>query len=251
MSDIIPLLMCLTPHLTSTSLNQMSHIIFAMLCISGRVTTVGLSRWSASGGSCRTLQRWYQTRLDWAMLRWVVVRTHLLKAEGTYLLAGDDVVISKAGQHTHGVGRFYSSLAGRPISSLSFLTVSLIDVAARRAYPLPVAQHLPAAKPPQPVTDPAEKRRPGRPTGSKNHAKAAPVLSAELTLLEQVLQAVTLRIAPLNVQPVVLDGYFGTYPATFMVRLCWPNCSSVRGTRDNRASRRPVAESQEVIDAAR
>lgn len=150
----------------------------------------------------------------------LVVRTHLLKAEGTYLLAGDDVVISKAGQHTHGVGRFYSSLAGRPISSLSFLTVSLIDVAARRAYPLQVDQHLPAAKPPQPVTDPAEKRRPGRPKGSKNHAKAAPVLSAELTLLEQVLQAVTLRIAPLKVQHVVLDGYFGTYPATFMVRRC-------------------------------
>ena len=26
MSEIIPLLVCLTPHLTSTSLNQMSHI---------------------------------------------------------------------------------------------------------------------------------------------------------------------------------------------------------------------------------
>ena len=83
MSEIIPLFVCLTPHLTSTSLNQMSHIIFAMLCISGRVTTLGLSRWSASGGSCWTLQRWYQTRLDRAMLLWVVVRTHLLKAEWT------------------------------------------------------------------------------------------------------------------------------------------------------------------------
>ncbi len=74
--------------------------------------------------------------LDRAMLRWVVVRTHRLKAEGTERLTG---------QHTHGVGRFDSSLAGRPMSSLSLLTVSLIDVAARRAYPLPVAQHLPKA----------------------------------------------------------------------------------------------------------
>ena len=71
MSDIIPLLVCLTPHLISTSLNQMSDIIFAMHCSAGRVTTLGLSRWSASGGSCRTLQRWHQTlklfnlRLDW------------------------------------------------------------------------------------------------------------------------------------------------------------------------------------------
>ena len=67
-------------------------------------------------------------------------------------------------------------LAGRPISSLSFLTVSLLDVAARRAYPLHAAQRLPMV----------ENRRPGRSKGSKDHAKVAPVL------------AVTLRIVPLD-----------------------------------------------------
>jgi putative transposase len=206
--------------MTSTTLNHLSYLILALMCISGRVTTLGLSRWSEAGGRCRTLQRWYQMPLDWATLLWVMVRTHLLKPNGTYLLAGDDVVISKAGQHTHGVGRFYSSLAGRPIPSLSFLAVSLIDVEARRSYPLQVAQHLPTPKEPPPLPSAAVKRQPGRPKGSKNHAKAAPVLSAELTLLEQVLRAVTARIAPLKVRHVVLDGYFGTYPATFMVRRC-------------------------------
>jgi putative transposase len=153
------------------------------------------------------------------MLLWVVVRTHLLNPDGTYLLAGDDVVISKAGQPRHGLGRFYSSLAGRPIPSLSFLAVSLIDVEARRSYPLQVAQHLPASKATQPLT-PAGKRRPGRPKGSKNHAKAVPVLTAELTLLEQMRCAITTRIAPLTMRHVVLDGYFGTYPTPFMVRRC-------------------------------
>src|SRR5260370_20448418 len=105
MNAIIALLACLGPYLSSTTLRQLSHLIFALLCISGRVTTLGLSRWSGGGGSCRTLQRWYQTPFNWAMLLGVVVRTHLLKADGTYLLAGDDVVISKAGQHTHGLGR--------------------------------------------------------------------------------------------------------------------------------------------------
>jgi len=218
MNEIIGLIACLAPYLTSTTLSHLSHLIVALLCICGRVSTLGLSRWSEGGGRCRTLQRWYQTPFEWAVLLWVVVRTHLLKADGTYLLAGDDVVISKAGQHTHGVGRFYSSLAGRPIPGLSFLTVSLIDVTARRSYPLQVAQHLPTGKATQRVTGATEKRRPGRPKGSKNHAKAAPVLSAELTLLEQVLQAITARIAPLKVRHLVLDGYFGTYPATFMVR---------------------------------
>jgi putative transposase len=220
MNDIIALIACLAPYLPSTALSHLSHLIFALLCIPGRVTTLGLSRWGEAGGSCRTLQRWYQTPLDWARLLWVVVRTHLLKPDGTYLLAGDDVVISKAGQHTHGLGRFYSSLAGRPIPSLSFLAVSLIDVEARRSYPLQVAQHLPTSKVAPLLPPAAEKRRPGRPKGSKNHAKAAPVLTAELTLLEQLLRAITTRIAPLSVRYVVLDGYFGTYPATFMVRRC-------------------------------
>jgi putative transposase len=220
MTDIIASITCLAPYLSSTALSQLSYLILALLCISGRVTTLGLSRWSEAGGSCRTLQRWYQTPFNWAMLLWVVVRTHLLNPNGTYLLAGDDVVISKAGQHTHGVGRFYSSLAGRPIPSLSFLAVSLIDVAARRSYPLQVEQHLPVSKTAQPSTPPAAKRRPGRPKGSKNHTKAAPILSAELTLLEHMLRAITTRIAPLTVRHLVLDGYFGTAPATFMVRRC-------------------------------
>lgn len=67
---------------------------------------------------------------------------------------------------------------------------------------------------------PAPKRPRGRPKGSRNHCKAIPVLTEELTLLEQMLRAVTARIAPLNVRHVVLDGYFGTYPATFVVNQC-------------------------------
>jgi putative transposase len=220
MNAIIALLACLAPYLSSTTLGHLSHLIFALLCIPGRVTTLGLSRWTEVGGSCRTLQRWYQTPLDWATLVWVVVRTHLLKPNGVYLLAGDEVVVSKAGQHTHGLGRFYSSLAGRPIPGLSFLAVSLIDVEARRAYPLQVEQRLLPNKA-LPTNPPLAPKRPrGRPKGRKNHVKAAPTLTGELTLLQRMLRAVTARIAPLTVRHVVLDGYFGTYPATFMVRQC-------------------------------
>jgi hypothetical protein len=149
-----------------------------------------------------------------------MIRTHLLKPNGVYLLAGDAVVVSKAGKHTHGLGRFYSSLAGRAIPGLSFLAVSLIDVEARRSYPLQVEQHIVPSKKAsaEPLSTP--KRPRGRPKGSKNHVKAAPTLSAELTLLERMLRAITARIAPLKVRHVVLDGAFGTYPATFMVRHC-------------------------------
>jgi putative transposase len=45
-----------------------------------------------------------------------------------------------------------------------------------------------------------------------------PTLSPELSLLQQILKAVMVRLAPLQVKHVVLDGFFGTYPATYMVQ---------------------------------
>jgi len=218
MTEIVALLNCLAPYLSRTSLQQLNQIISAQLCIPNRVTMLGLSRWTERGGSYRTLQRWYQTPLDWATLLWVIVRTYLLDPNGVYLLAGDEVVVSKAGKTTHGLGRFYSSLAKRPIPAVSFLAVSLIDVAQRRAYPLQVEQRLPATPAPPSQPTPAPKRPRGRPKGSKNHVKAAPTLTPELSLLGQILHAILARIAPLKVQHLVLDGAFGTYPATFVVQ---------------------------------
>ena len=156
-------------------------MVFALLCISGRVTTLGLSRWSEQGGSYRTLQRCLQTPLDWGMLLWTVVRVHLLDPAGQYVLAGDEVVVSKAGKTTYGLGRFYSSLAQRPIPGLSFLALSLVDVQQRRSYPLRVEQRLPVKR--SEKAAPAPKRGRGRPKGSKNHVKTAPTLTAELRLL--------------------------------------------------------------------
>lgn len=218
MSEIIALTTCLTPHLSGTSLRQLRHIIFALLCISGRVTTLGLSRWTERGGSYRTLQRWIQTPLDWGMLLWTVVRVHLLDPDGLYVLAGDEVVVSKAGKVTHGLGRFYSSLAQRPIPGLSFLALSLVDVRQRRSYPLLVEQRLPVKRAEK--VAPAPKRGRGRPKGSKNHVKAVPTLTPELNLLGGMLRTLLARIAPLAVQHVVLDGFFGTSPAVWMVRDC-------------------------------
>jgi DDE superfamily endonuclease len=126
-------------------------------------------------------------------------------------------VVSKAGKTTSGLGRFYASLAQRPIPGVSFLVISLIDVRQRRSYPLPVEQRLPAASasPPAPAVP---KRKRGRPKGSKNHAKASPLLTPELTLLQRMLAAILTRIAPLQMKHLVLDGFFGNYPASFVVQ---------------------------------
>jgi putative transposase len=217
MNDIVALLHCLTPYLSNTTLRQMKHLVFAALCIPDRVTMLSIARWTEDGGSYRTVQRWYHTPLDWATILWTIVRVYLLKADGEYLLAGDEVVISKAGTTTDGRGRFYSSTAQRPINSVSFMTVSLIDVQARQSYPLQVEQREPPVPVEKAVEPPAKHQR-GRPKGSKNHVKPVPRLTSDLTVLQGMIAAITARLAPLMVNHIVLDGHFGNYPATSAVR---------------------------------
>lgn len=216
MVDIVALLHCLTPYLSNTTMRQMKHIVFTLLCIPDRVTMLTIARWAEHGGSYRTIQRWYHTPLDWAAMLWLIVGTHLLEPDGEYLLAGDEVVISKAGQTTHGRGRFYSSLAQRPINSVSFMAVSLLDVQARCSYPVQVEQREPPTPVEKPVA-PSPKRKRGRPKGSQNHVKPIPKLTPDLTLLQGMITSITARIAPLTVRHIVLDGHFGNYPTTYAV----------------------------------
>lgn len=217
MPEIVPLLVCLNELLTPTTARQLRQIVFALLCSPDRITMLGLSRWTERGGSYRTIQRFYQRAINWSQVHWALIQTHLLGSSGPYLLAGDEVVVSKAGKQTHGVGRFYSGLAQRVIPSLSFLAVSLIDIQQRQSYPLQIEQLLPHQSPDNP-TIPPEKRPPGRPKGRKNYEKPPPQLTPELTCLQAMLRGILARISRLQVKHIVLDGKFGNYPATWTVR---------------------------------
>jgi putative transposase len=68
MIDILALLQCLAPVLTLTTLQQFSRIILALLAMTGRVTMLGISRWTEQGGSNRTVQRFFffHTAVDWS-----------------------------------------------------------------------------------------------------------------------------------------------------------------------------------------
>ena len=102
--DILALFQCLQPHVTATTLRQCSRIASAMLGMTGRVTMLGLSRWAGPGGSYRPVQRFFSTVIPWATLFWVFFRHHLSRTTDGYL-AGDEVVVTKAGKHTHGLDR--------------------------------------------------------------------------------------------------------------------------------------------------
>src|SRR3954466_15967118 len=103
MVAILPFLLCLQPEVTMTTIRQFSRIALAMLAMTGRVTMLGISRWTGDGGSYRTVQRFFSTALPSASLFWLFFRTHLLRAAHVYLIGGDETVITKAGKPTPGL----------------------------------------------------------------------------------------------------------------------------------------------------
>ncbi len=57
MFNVISRLQCLKACLSSTALSQLNVIVIALLAMTGRVTMLGIARWTGEGGSYRTVQR--------------------------------------------------------------------------------------------------------------------------------------------------------------------------------------------------
>jgi len=101
---------------------------------------LGISRWAGKGGSSRTVQRLFSTVLPWAMLFWVFLRHHVHGPADVYCVAGDEVIVTTAGKHTHGLDRFFASWYGKPVPGLAFFALSLVSVQKRRSFPLRIEQ---------------------------------------------------------------------------------------------------------------
>ena len=140
MPDIIVVLQCLSQCLDKTTLRQLSCIVPGLLAMTGRVTMLGISRWTEEGGSYRTIQRFYNSTIGWAKVNWFFIRHHLLTPDDDILIGGDESVATKSGQKTYGVDRFFSSLYGKPVPGLSFFSLSLISVKERTSYPVMTEQ---------------------------------------------------------------------------------------------------------------
>ena len=111
--DIVALLACLQPLVTAVTLRHFSLIVPALFTMTGRVTMLGLSRWTEKGGSYRTLQRFFATVVPWTALLVQFFQTHLWQRDHEFILAGDATTITKAGAQTHGVGLFFRAWWGR------------------------------------------------------------------------------------------------------------------------------------------
>jgi len=229
MPEIVTLLHSFAPYLKATTLRQMARVIMAILTMSGRVTMLGIARWTEQGGSYRTIQRFYNTVLPWALLHWAFFKAELYHPDDVYILVGDESIVPKSGQQTHGLDRFFSSLYGKPIPGLAFFALSVVNTRERRSYPVQVEQMLgaecgkaAAAQSAPKKHSPAQGHRPaGRPKGSKNQDKTHVTLTPELQLIQNMVRKQLLIFnGVLTPAYLVLDGHFGHNNAQQMTRQC-------------------------------
>lgn len=223
--NILALISTIEEQINKTTTRQLRQVIGSILSIPGRITMLGLSRWTEKGGSYRTIQRFYNSIIFWKELQWQLIRKNFLLQEGEYLLAGDETVVSKAGKQTFGLDRFFSGIQQRVIRSVAFFAISIIDVEKGRLYPIELKQVIrseeekAARKTRKEQNDTMPKRKRGRPKGSKNKANQVEKRSPELERIQNSLKSVLELIGQtIQLKFIALDGHFGNDPCTRMVK---------------------------------
>ena len=180
--------------------------------MSGRVTMQGISRWTEDGGSYRTIQRFFGKVHDWSKLRWLLIKNNFGdNLSGTWIITGDEVIVTKSGKETFGLGKFFSSIQNQVVPGLCFLNISLVHVESRASYPLVTEQLVRAeakeTAPKAAVKEAMPKSKGGRPKGSKNKNRTEVTLSAFQLQLKACIQlALNLILDSLTIAYFVYDG---------------------------------------------
>lgn len=225
MLELTRYLLCLDQVLSKTNLRQLGIIASAMLCCRARITMLGISRWTGRGGSYRTVQRFFDSKIFWLQVNWTFVKTHLIKEDEVYLLAGDESTVSKSGKLTHGLGKFFSSIHSRAIKGLGFFSLCLIEVSSKKAMSLLMEQLDPKMKrktkmPKTPKTKKA-KGKAGRPVGSKNKNRKNVELTEYLKWIKSHIESALSTIGDsIKIAYFVYDGAFGNNECLQMVNRC-------------------------------
>jgi hypothetical protein len=154
----------------------------------------------------------------------------LFQTDAVYLLAGDEVVVPKAGTPTHGLGHCFSSIYQRAVPGVACFSLALVSTNDRRALPVRLKQVVRTdaeqaanqAKTTAKTTNATPPtRKPGRPRGSKNKPQAAAPLSPELQRIHTLVQDLLQRIASLlPLTYLLVDGHVGNGPRLQLAPQC-------------------------------
>jgi putative transposase len=215
---ITELLNVLSGQFSATNLQHFAIIIDSILGISNSVTTLSVARYSSL--SYRTVQRFYALKdINWLLVTLFLFKHFIYQKGKSYLFAADETVKGKAGKQTHGLGRFYSSMAKQVIRSISFLAISIIDIEKEESYILGCKQLIVNNLDKVNVSPEKKKSKKkiktkskGRPKGSKNKVKSEPESTSYQVLknlLDLVQSQLKVFLPELHCFHLVLDGFYG------------------------------------------
>jgi len=229
--NILALLQCIQPVISKTNVRRLDRVVQAMLSMTGRVTMLGLSRWSGKGGSYRTVQRYFNTSIPWSEVFSRFFEEHLYQPGDEYILVGDESTVTKSGKKTFGLDNFFSGVLNKVVKGLAIFSLSLVSVNERQSYPLQVQQVIrtevekeaaKARREEKARKDPnVPRKKRGRRKGSKNRDRSQVTLTPELKRIQKMVKKQLEGLQNLiSVRYLALDGHFGNNNALQMVRLC-------------------------------
>ncbi len=219
MPNLLEILLVLQPEVSLANITKLSQIITTILRLSVPVTTRAIGRFGDL--STRTVERFYaQEPLPWTLMRILLFQAFLFDPSAVYLLILDETTEKKAGKSSYGLGSFYSSLAGKPIASVSFLGASVVNTKTGKSHFLSLTQLIKTPKSeapidanqPQEAINTAQKRKKGRPKGSKNKPYTEPESLSFQTFknaVDNLLPPLAKHCPGLVMPYVVLDGFYG------------------------------------------
>ena len=106
------------------------------------------------------MPRWFSTVIPWEQVFVLLFRHHLFRPNEPYILAGDEAVVTKAGQDTFGLDRFFSGILQKMVPIVSFFALAFVSPTEHCAVPIRVEQTV--------RTEAKESRRPGQTRRSVN-----------------------------------------------------------------------------------
>ena len=115
----------------------MGELFKAVFSLRGRVNFTNLARFSRLHE--QTFRRHFKKAFQWVWFNLVILRLRR-HPEEPIIGAFDCTFLPKSGTETWGIGRFFSSLAGRPKKGLEVSVLGIVATSSRRAFGVDATQ---------------------------------------------------------------------------------------------------------------